>query len=165
MRPNMVYNRVLTGAAVLLALVFICASLHVSSRRVSARNQQGPIPSRYVSIAFSNKRNNGVWAAVYAETYEAANAEAIRACESKGGVKCGVMMGCAVRPPVDPRRFPFVAFARDSFVGFGGNKNLACEFASMKEAEAKAMQGACDPAVSPLEWGPCTIVWSAKIYP
>ena len=150
MRSNVVYYRGIPGAAVFLALVFICAFLYVSSRRVTARNLQSPMPSRFVSIAFSNKRNNGVWAAVYVETYEAANAEAIRACESKGGVKCGVMMGCAVRPPVDPRGFPFVAFAKDSCVGVCGNENLACEFASMKDAEAKAMQGACDPAVSPL---------------
>ena len=165
MRSNVVYYRVLPGAAVFLALVFICALLYVSSKDASARNQQSPMPSRFVSIAFSNKRNNGVWAAVYGESYEAVNAEAIRDCESKGGVKCSAMMMCPVRPPLDPRRYPFAAFAKDSFVGFGGNKNLACGFASMKEAEAKAMQGACDPAVSPLEWGPCTIVWSAKIYP
>lgn len=164
MRSNVVDNRVLP-AAVFLALVFIGTSVYVSSRRVSARNQQSPIPSRWISIAFSHKRNNGTWAAAYDETFQAASAKAIQICESTGGIKCGVLMHCDVRPPQDPRRLRFAAFAKDSFVGNGGNKNLTCGFASMKDAEAKAMQGACDPAVSPLEWGPCTIVWSASIYP
>ena len=99
MRSNVIYYRVMPGAAVFLALVFICAFLYVSSRRVTARNLQSPMPSRFVSIAFSNKRNNGVWAAVYGESYEAVNAESIRDCESKGGVKCSALMMCPVRPP------------------------------------------------------------------
>jgi hypothetical protein len=157
--------RICSGAVVSLALVFAWIALDSKSKPVSAKIKQDPMPSRWVAIAFSHKRNNGTWAVAYDETFQTASAKAIQICESTGGIKCGVMMHCDVRPPDDPRRLRFAAFARDSFVGIGGNRNLTCGFASIKAAEAKAMQGACDPAVSRLEWGPCTIVWSASIYP
>jgi hypothetical protein len=163
-RKNLVF-RAFAGATIFLIVVFIWMPLNLRLKPLFAPNQQDSIPSRWVSIAFSHKRNNGVWAVAYADTFQAANLEAERVCEATGGIKCGALMMCSVLPPEDPRRLRFAAFAKDSFVGNGGNKNLTCGFASIKDAEAKAMQGACDPAVSRLEWGPCRIAWSSSIYP
>src|SRR5437773_5514213 len=163
---TVLYNRlVLLGTTLVVALLFLITSAGESSTRPSPGRSQSAMPSRWVSIAFSNKRNNGTWAASYAETFAAANAAAIAVCESTGGIKCSAQTQCGVVPPRDPRRLRFAAFARDSFVGIGGNRKLTCGYASMKDAEEDAKRGPCDPAVSSLKWGPCTIVWSASIYP